>query len=436
MAKNSQPQANDGQKFVTKYDRKMEERKKKEAKDKRDAKIMRISAIVIGVAIIVAIAGSIVASVVNKNAVVKNAYTTIGEHKITKLEYDYYYNSTVYNYINTYSSILGYMGLDATKDFSEQQYTDNLTWKDNFDQMTVQQIQRTKAIADDAKANNFTYDVAEDYKTALASIATGAETAGVTVTEYYKQNYGSYANEQNTEPFVKEALLVSAYYDELLANNTSTEEEIKNYYAEHTQDYDKVDYRSFQLKADIAEDATDEEKEKAMTEAKAKADAMAAARQEGADFKELCLENVLEADKAIYEDAETDASLNEGKYYVGISSVISSWLYEEGRTEGDITVIEDETNNQYFVTEFINRYYDEADDANISDTLASDKVAEHIETLLGKYTVVDNKGDLKYLTVDVSADATNETEEVTEETEDAEEENVEPATDAETVPAE
>ena len=178
MAKNSQSQANDGQKFVTKYDRKMEERKIKEAKDKREAKIMRIGAIVIGVAIIAAIASSIAVSVVNKNAVIKNAYVTIGEHKITKLEYDYYYNSTVYNYINTYSSILGYMGFDATKDFNEQQYTDNLTWKDNFDQMTVQQIQRTKAIADDAKANNFSYDVAEDYKAALESIATSVETAG------------------------------------------------------------------------------------------------------------------------------------------------------------------------------------------------------------------------------------------------------------------
>ncbi len=224
--------------------------------------------------------------------------------------------------------------------------------------------------------------------------------------------------------------MVSAYFDEMLANNTPTEDEVKNYYAENTQNYDKIDYRNFILKAEYAEEATDEEKEKAMAEAKEKADAMMAARQEGADFKELCLANASEEDKATFEDAETDASLNEGKYFIGTSGTISEWLFEEGRAEGDITVIEDQTNHQYFVVEFINRYYDEADNANISNTIANEKVGEHIESLLGKYAVVDNKGDLKYLTVDMSTDAANETEAVAEETENAEEE------DADVVPAE
>lgn len=432
MAKNSQPQANDSQKIVTKYDRKMEERKKKEEKDKRDAKVMRIGAIVIGAAAIVAIVGSIAASVLNKNAAIKNTYVTIGDHQLTKLEYDYYFNSTVFNYVNSYSDYLGLLGLDVTKDLDEQPFSnsESLTWKDNFDQMTVQQIQRTKAIVDDAKANNFTYDTNEDYKTAMESIKISAETSGITVADYYKSTYGSYATEKNIEPFVKEDLLVSAYFDEMLANNTPTEDEVKNYYAENTQNYDKIDYRNFILKAEYAEEATDEEKEKAMAEAKEKADAMMAARQEGADFKELCLANASEEDKATFEDAETDASLNEGKYFIGTSGTISEWLFEEGRAEGDITVIEDQTNHQYFVVEFINRYYDEADNANISNTIANEKVGEHIESLLGKYAVVDNKGDLKYLTVDMSTDAANETEAVAEETENAEEE------DADVVPAE
>lgn len=404
MAKNNKPQTENVQKVQTRYERRMEERKKKEEKDKRDEKLMRIGAIVVCFGIVAAITASITISVLNKNAALKGTYITVGDHNLTKLEYDYYYNTASNNYVNTYGSLLSYMGLDATLPYDEQQYSDTMTWKDMFDQMAVEQIQQTKALADDAAAKGFTYDDTEDYANLLSNISEGAATAGVNLGDFYQSTYGDYATESNMQPIIKEGLLAAAYYDELIAQNAPTDGEIDTYYEENKQSYDRVDYRSFIFKADIAEDASEEDITAAMADINRQAEAMKEERQAGADFKELCLSNASEEEKAAYEDTETDASLSEGVYYSGTPGVIADWLYEDGRAEGDITVIEDEANNQYYVVEFINKYYDEADDANISNTIASDRTAEYITGLMEGYTVTDHKGDLKYLTVETATE--------------------------------
>ena len=139
-----------------------------------------------------------------------------------------------------------------------------------------------------------------------------------------------------------------------------------------------------------------------MDELKAQADAMMKARQEGRDFEELCIENASEANKVNYEDPETEYCLSEGKYYSGISAQMADWLFENGRTEGDLTVIEDEASHAYYVVEFAGRYYDEADNESIASNLASQRVAEYVDSLTVDYSVTDIKGELKYLTVEAS----------------------------------
>lgn len=404
MAKKNQPQAENGQKVQTKYDRKMEARRKQEEKDKRDEKIFRISVIAVCVVIVAAIAGSIGMSVWNKIAATKNAYVTIGNHKVTKLEYDYYYQSV----LNNYSTLMSYMGVDTMSDLENQQYTENLTWKDFFDELAVEQIKQTKALTDDAAANNFTYDTEEEYANTISSLQTSAESAGVSVAEYYKSIYGEYATEKNMEPYLREGILANAYYNHLTEQNAPEAQEIKEYYGQNVQSYDKVDYRSFIFDAEAAEDASEEEINKAMTDAKNKAEAMMEARQGGADFKALCAENASEEDKASYEDTQTDVSLREGAYYSGTPAAISDWLYEEGRTEGDITVIEDAEGNRCYVVEFLNRYYDEADDENISNTIASQRTSDYVNNLIEGYNITDHKGELKYLTVETESESASE----------------------------
>ena len=412
MAKKNQPQTGTEQKVQTRYDRKMEARRKQEEKDKREAKMLRIGAVTVCVLLVLAVAGSIGASVWSRKAATKDAYVTIGEHKVTKLEFDYYYYLMKNNYMMTYGSLLSYMGVDATQNLEDQQYSGEMTYKDLFEQLAVEQIRQTKALADDAAANNFVYDDTEDYAAILNEVEVNAEAAGTTVNNYYKLSYGEYATEKNLESFAKEGLLAGKYYEYLIEQNAPEEQEIKDYYAENVLNYDRVDYHSFAFAAETEDEALQEDEaseedvasqedvEKAMEDARKKADAMKKAREEGKGFQELCLENASEENKAMYEDGETDASLREGAYHSSIPSVMADWLYEDGRGEGDLAVLKDADSNQYYVVEFVKRYYDEADDENISNTISSERVLEYIENIMESYTVTDQKGKLKYLTIE------------------------------------
>lgn len=386
-------------KVQTKYDRKMEARKQQKQKDARQEKIARMTAAAIGIGIVAVIVISIAASFIRKNAALNGAYVKIGDHELTQLEYDYFYETTVANYLNSMSSLLPYMGLDTSRDFADQQYTEDLTWKDMFDEMTVEQIKQTKALVDDAAKAGFTYDTAADYESFATSFQSAAESENVSVGNYYKENFGAYATAKNVEPFVKEGMLASAYYDELLESNAPSEEDIKTYYEENKRTYDKVDYRSFTFTAELGEDAGEEETSAAMDELEVKAQTMLEALQSGGDFDTLCAENASEELKADYEDPETEHSLSEGRYSSSITTVMGDWLYDETRAEGDLTVLRDDASHQYYVVEFVNRYYDEADDARISDTLSSEKVSAYVATLVEGYQVTDIKGELKYLTI-------------------------------------
>ena len=145
MAKNNTPEVKTQQKVQTKYDRKMEARRQQKLKDERQAKLTKMIAAAVGIVIVAAIVFSIVSPIIKKNQTLSGTYVKVGEHELTKLEYDYYYETTVNNYLNSMSSILPYLGLDTSGDFSKQQYTETMTWKDLFDEMTVEQIKQTKA---------------------------------------------------------------------------------------------------------------------------------------------------------------------------------------------------------------------------------------------------------------------------------------------------
>lgn len=403
MAKKAASEGIKEQKVQTKYERKIAERKQKEAKDKKEERRFKIVSSVVAAALVIGLLGGIAATVINKQSALKSTYVKIGEEEVTKLEFDYYYNNVVNNYLTMYASLLPYLGLDTSKDFAEQSFSEELSWKDMFDQMTVEHMAQSFALLKDAKEAGYEYDTETDYKSRIESINAMAESANKTVADYYKTMYGSYATEKNMEPLMKQDIFTGAYYNELLAKNAPSDEEVKAYYEANKAEYDKVDYRSFAFTADISEEASEEEITKEMTKLKEKADAFAAARESGSDFEALCLENASEEEKANYEDEETEYSLKEGRYRSGIPAEVASWLYDDARQEGDLSVIADEANHKYYVMEFLKKYYDEADNAKISSTIASDRVTEYVQNLVKDFPVSDEKGKLKYLTVDSSA---------------------------------
>ena len=151
-------------KVVTRYDRKMEKRKKEEEKERRSWKRFKIVSIVILAAVAVSIVFSIGTSFYNRYTVLNQTYFQVGDHDITRLEYNYYFNNVYSNYLSMYGSYVSMMGLDTTVDLDEQTYpgNENMTWKDYFDQSAVEQIQQTKAMADEARENGLQYTSSVD----------------------------------------------------------------------------------------------------------------------------------------------------------------------------------------------------------------------------------------------------------------------------------
>ena len=501
-------------KVVTRYDRRMEKRKKEEEKERRSWKRFKIVSIVILAAVAVSIVFSIGTSFYNRYTVLNQTYFQVGDHDITRLEYNYYFNNVYNNFISMYGSYVSMMGLDTTVDLDEQTYpgNENMTWKDYFDQSAVEQIQQIKAMADEARENGFEYDSSEDMASYETEIAAQAESASVSESEYYALMYGDYATPSRIETFVEENLLASAYYNHLVEENQPADDEITAYYEENKNSYDTVTYRSFYFEVDTsageetgseettaaetttaaeettveettldtaeetaeettaaeettveetttgaeetaAEETTaaeaetetaseeetgmtDEEIAAAMDELKVQADEMAARLEAGEDFEDLCVEYASEDQKENY-GGEEDGSLTEEGSYFGAPSVAADWLFDESRQEGDITVLESESLNRYYVVQFISRQNDEeTTNESIGNLLASQVVSEYVTEIAQEYTVTDVAGDLHYLTVPEESTEAAETETATETDETAETAAAEATETTETAAAE
>lgn len=229
----------------TKYDRKMEARRKAAEKEKREKLTLRI----VGFALLAALVGTSayfgVTRFVDVHTATTEPYVSIGDHQLTQLEYEYYYNTSVSNYISSYSYFLSYMGLDTEKPLDEQQYSETMTWKDYFEQTTCEQLRQEYALIDDAKANGFEYDTTEDYNNYLTTAKETAKNANQTLAQYFKASFGDYATVSNVKPFMEQSYYARAYYDKLLEDHTPDDATVAAYYEAHKADYDKVSYYSF-----------------------------------------------------------------------------------------------------------------------------------------------------------------------------------------------
>lgn len=377
------------QKVQTKYDRKMAERAQAKVKEARQLKIMKLVGVVCCIAIVAAIVIPVVMNSVKKSQVLHDTYVKIGDHEMTKLEYDYYYYSSVNSYLSMYGSLISYMGLDTTVDFDEQQYDETMTWKDYFDSTAVDQAIQIYALLDDAQKNGFTYDTTEEYTSYVDSIKEAAANSGDSLSDYYKSYFGTYATEANMEGFIKDGLVAAAYYDQLVADQEISADEVKAYYEENRNSYDRVDYKSKVFTTPAYEEENESDVDLEAEEREQQAQELLAAVQNGETVEDL--------------------ELNEGAKMSSAPSCASEWLFDDARAEGDIEVFTDENTSDVYVVQFEKKYYDEANDESISTLLAGQKASEYIRALTEGYAATDVKGELKYLTIPDTAAETEST---------------------------
>lgn len=258
-------------------------------------------------------------------------YVIVGGEEISWEEFSFGYSTLVNNYVMEYSDYLSWFGLDLEKDFAAQYYSEGVTWEDYFEEMTLDALRRNKALKADAKANGFEKDVSLTLSRMEAQLREGAEDAGMSLDQYLEEYFGIPLTMSAVHAYLEEALFVNAYYSKLSSDFTPAAEKVVESYKESSQWFDYADYkiRSFD--------------------------------QKSFDSPEQALEQAELAKKTIRKDGD----LVTGITYDTANDFIRGWLFEDGRKEGDVTIIEDTEAQKYYCLAFEKRYRNETKTADI-----------------------------------------------------------------------
>ena len=336
-------------KVMTKYDLKQQKRKEAEQKAKKEA----VKGKIIGAVLILALAAFILYFPISRYISLNTAYITIGEEKINRVEFDYNYALAKNTFLNSSEgSYLSMFGFDVNNIDSEM-YSGDMTFKDYFDQLAVQNIADTKALKAAADAEGFTYDTNAEYDAFVADLNLQAAMSGMSLDDFVKASYGTYATLDRLEGIIRETIVTAAFYESKAEAMMPTEDEILAYYEADKANYDSVDYHMTVVDAqlpttapdgsvpvdeagnEVAYEPTEEEITTAMAAAKEKAEAAVATV-----------------------GTEGEAYTNVEEIY--INGLVSDWLFDEVRKAGDTYVAEDNNNHRYLVVSFDKRYRDDA----------------------------------------------------------------------------
>ena len=384
VTENKEQKEHTEQKVMTKYDRKVQKRKEEKEKEKKEERISTA----VGIVFLVALVCLVASFPIRTYLATHETYVVINGEEVNKVEFDYVYNTSKNNYITQYGSYLSYFGLDTSKDLSTQMYSDTLTWQDYFEQNAVESLKQNRALMAEAKAAGFTYDTTDEYNTFKETIKTSAAAAGVSDKEYVRSIYGSYATMGRIEEYVKNDMVMNAYYQKLQEDNAPSDDEIQSYYEENKATYDSVDYRLTTIEADLPTEPTelaDPVEETAAdttgtTDGTAATDSTQDTAYQPSDAE---IAKAMEDAKVLADDAEQtvakDGEAHENEKKSSVNYLISDWLFDDARKAGDTTVITNDNSHCYYVVAFEKRYLDETPSADVRVIIPTeDKTGEEI----------------------------------------------------------
>lgn len=384
VTENKEQKEQTEQKVMTKYDRKVQKRKEEKEKEKKEERISTT----VGIVFLVALVCLVASFPIRTYLATHETYVVINGEEVNKVEFDYVYNTSKNNYITQYGSYLSYFGLDTSKDLSTQMYSETLTWKDYFEQNAVESLKQNKALMAEAKAAGFTYDTTDEYNTFKETIKTSAAAAGVSDKEYVRSIYGSYATMGRIEEYVKNDMVMNAYYQKLQEDNAPSDDEIQSYYEENKATYDSVDYRLTTIEADLPTEPTElaDPVEETAADTTGTTDGTAAAdttQDTAYQPSDAEIAKAMEDAKVLADDAEQtvakDGEAHENEKKSSVNYLISDWLFDDARKAGDTTVITNDNSHCYYAVAFEKRYLDETPSADVRVIIPTeDKTGEEI----------------------------------------------------------
>ncbi|MCD8190922.1 MAG: hypothetical protein LUD78_12045 [Clostridiales bacterium] len=280
---------------------------------------------------------------------------TIGEKSYTSVDVSYYYYLQ-YNSISTYAS---YYGLDTSTSLKKQEAYEGKTWYAYIRDYAESTLTSVSILAQEGEAAG--YEISEDGQAdideALADMEETCDDYGITVSYYLKQMYGRYMTLDRYKTLLNEYYYAVDYQEYKTSSFEVTEDEMEEYYEENKDTLDTYDYACYYIDAEPETqydddgdeiEATDEEIEEAAAAAKALAEELQQALEDGDE--DAVASVVTESDATDYSDTSPSSFS---------SYTFGDWLVDEDRAAGDSTIIEDTTETEVEV---------ETDDADSADS--------------------------------------------------------------------
>lgn len=340
---------------------------KKVKKKKPQMNIVRArkirSAIYSAVAIIVVV---VLALLIFVNSGYMQAHATaltVGSHNVTPTEFNYFYQDTYYNVYSTYSSygLWNYM-VDTTRPIASQECFASdagQTWAEYLTDTAAQTALQTYALYDAAMADG--YELSEETKANIEStretLTAYAEASDFKDADaYLAASYGKGADVESYLNYITVQQIATGYAAQKQESFTYTDDQLRDYYNENAQTYDKVTYRIFSVATTDGD--TDAAKETA--------DAMKAELNSTEDsFIKAAASYAPEDQAASYEDESY--TLRRGYTYSSCSSDYADWLFSDKRVAGESEVFV--TESGYSVVMFVSRDNNDYETTNVRHIL-------------------------------------------------------------------
>ena len=315
---------------------------------------------------------------------------------------DYYYNQV----LNTYYMYAQYgldVGFDINKDLSEQMYDaeKGITWHDQLLDEAIDAMKQTKVLVAQAKAAGveLSEEGAHEIEHAMKDLAgVSANNGFATVNSYLKAAYGESMNKGKYEKILKEEQLAYEYQLAYTESLTYTEEELQAYYEENKDSMDRFDYNyaffeaalpeeGIELEQDYGDEVVTEVETDTDTDTEVETDADAdaetetdaetvaamadALKQAEALKAQLTSQDFAAAVEQYAENESVTIKEERGVAGANLNSAYAQWLQEEGRKEGDVTVMVDSGETGYFVVEYLGRGRDEEKPGDVRHILVA-----------------------------------------------------------------
>ena len=361
----------------------MTERQAEAAKEAKKLKGYTLTFCVVIALVLSIFVGAIVSNPI-KNVVYKNTVAmTVGEHKLSAVEVNYYFIDTVNSYVNQYGDYISLI-MDVKTPLDKQiiNAENGTTWADSFMSSTENTIKSTYALYD--LAIEAGHELTEAEKTSITStISTFALYAAYygynSLDDYLRAVYGNGATEKSYRNYLEVSALANSYMTAYSETLEYTDDQMLQYQANEPYKYNSYTFAYYLLKAEsfykggvTGEDGkttySDAEKAAGLVNAEFTANQLAEGKYEDI----LAFNNAIKALEVNKENASANATSYYDAVYDEISTLFQDWLigkvagadenaeptFEE-RKPGDMTVIpyttgsgENETTLGYYVVRF------------------------------------------------------------------------------------